>query len=266
MLVAPGVAAFARAVSYDRAGLGWSEAGPLPRTAGRAAEELRRLLDAAGVPPPFILVGHSYGGLVMRIFAARYPADTSALLLVDPAHPEDWVRPAPKEQARIDRGVRLCRYGELACRYGLAKVVSWLVGAGAMAPTWALVRIFTQGELSARDEGILAPMLKLPREARQPLRRFWTQRKFFEALGSHIESISESAAETLAASAGGYGDLPLVTVSSTNPGDYRIGQQDALARLSTRGRHLVATNSSHWIPLDQPELIVALLRTLTASA
>ena len=67
------VVTFARAVTYDRAGFGWSDAGPLPRTAGRIAEELHTLLHAAGERPPYVLVGHSFGGLVMRIFAQRYP-------------------------------------------------------------------------------------------------------------------------------------------------------------------------------------------------
>ena len=73
--VQPAVARFARACAYDRAGFGWSEGGPMPRTAGRIADELRVLLDRAGEPPPYLLVGHSFGGFVTRIFAAKYRAD-----------------------------------------------------------------------------------------------------------------------------------------------------------------------------------------------
>ena len=137
--VHPPVAAFARSVAYDRAGFGWSDAGPLPRTAGRAADELHTLLARAGEPPPFLLVGHSFGSLVMRIFAARYRADTAGLVLVDPAHPEDWLNPAPKERAKIDRGIRLCRHGEIASRLGVARVVSELVGFGAVRVARRLV-------------------------------------------------------------------------------------------------------------------------------
>lgn len=258
-LVAPRVAAFARAWTYDRAGFGWSEAGPLPRTAGRVADELHVLLDRAGEPPPYLLVGHSFGGLVMRIFATRYPAETAGLVLVDPAHPEDWVRPAPKEQDKIDRGARLCRQGVVAARFGLARVVAMLVSVGAVAPARVLAGMFSRGGLSASDESILAPMWKLPPDARRPLRYFWTQPKFYEALGSQIESISVSAAETLDAARGGYGDLPLVTISSTDPGDHRLRQQEALARLSTRGRHVIAPDSSHWVPLDRPEFVAAVI-------
>lgn len=255
-LVQPEIARLTRVCSYDRAGFGWSDAGPMPRTAGRIAGELRTLLERAGVPPPFLLVGHSYGGLVVRVFARRHAADVAGLLLVDPAHPEDWVRPAPKEQVKIDRGVRLCRQGAVAARLGFARIVAALVGLGALMPARGLVRLVSRGGLSKDDEGILAPVWRLPREARRPLRHFWTQPKFFEALGSQIESVCTSAAETLEADEGGYGDLPLVTLSSTDPGDYRLRQQDAVARLSTRGRHIIASNSGHWIPLDEPQAVV----------
>ena len=259
-LIQPDVSRLTRACSYDRAGFGWSDAGPMPRTAGRVADELRVLLERGGVAPPFVLVGHSFGGLVMRIFAARYRSDVSGLVLVDPAHPEDWVTPAPKEQIKIDRGIKLCRSGATAARFGAARLVSGLVTFGLFGVARGLATVVSRGGLSREDEGVLAPYWKLPPETRRPLRQFWTQEKFFAALGSQIASISTSAAETLAAAAGGYGDLPLVTISSTDPGDYRLRQQEALARLSDRGRHVVASKSGHWIPLDQPQVVIDAIR------
>jgi pimeloyl-ACP methyl ester carboxylesterase len=259
------VSAFARAVAYDRAGFGWSDAGPMPRTAGRAADELRELLARAGEPPPFVLVGHSFGGLVMRIFAARYRADAAGIVLVDPAHPEDWLPPNSNEQARIDRGVRLCRQGRIASRLGIARLVSELVGFGAVGPARRLADAISRGDIGADTDWLLAPLWKLPPEARRPLRRFWTQPKFYDALGSQIASISESAQETLDASRVGYGDVPLVTISMTDPGEHRLRRQEALARLSTRGRHVIASHSGHWIPLDEPELVVEEIRAMHAA-
>jgi pimeloyl-ACP methyl ester carboxylesterase len=263
-LIQPDIASVTRACSYDRAGFGWSDAGPLPRTAGRLADELHVVLERADVPPPFVLVGHSFGGLVMRIFAARYRDEVAGLVLVDPAHPEDWVTPAPKEQVKIDRGIRLCRSGATAARFGAARVVSGLVTLGLFGVARGRAKVVSRGGLSREDEGILAPIWKLPPETRKPLRQFWTQEKFFEALGSQIASISVSAAETLAAAANGYGDLPLITISSTDPGDYRLRQQDALAGLSNRGRHRIASKSSHWIPLDQPQAVIDAIRDVLA--
>jgi len=254
--VQPELVTLTRVCSYDRAGFGWSDAGLLPRTAGRIADELHTLLQRAHVPSPFLLVGHSFGGLVAQIFAHRFQSEVAGLVLVDPAHAEDWVRPAPKEQVLIERGVRLCRYGAIAARVGVARAVTALVGLGQLALARGLVKVVSRGRLSRQDEAILAPIEKLPPEVRPVLAQFWTKPRFFEALGSQIESISISAAQVLEATADGFGDLPLVTISSTNPGEYRLRQQDRLAQLSTRGRHLMASNSGHWIPLDQPAVVI----------
>src|SRR5262245_3014805 len=157
-LVQPLVSGFARTCVYDRAGFGWSDRGPLPRTAGRAADELRIALDRAGERPPFLLVGHSFGGLVTRIFAARYRSDVAGLVLVDPAQPEDWVNPAPKEQERIDRGVALCRHGMRAARLGIARVVALLVTAGAVGPARRLADAASGGGIGGDADWILAPL------------------------------------------------------------------------------------------------------------
>jgi pimeloyl-ACP methyl ester carboxylesterase len=265
-LVQPELATLSRVCSYDRAGFGWSDAGPMPRTAGRIADELRTLLDRASVSPPFLPVGHSFGGLVALIFAHRFRSETSGLVLVDPAHAEDWVTPAPKEQVQIDRGVRLCRYGAMTARLGLARFVAALVGLGQLSLARGLVKVASRGTLSRQDEAILAPVWKLPPAVRPVLSQFWTKPQFFEALGSQIEAICESAAQVVEATANGFDDLPLITISSTNPGDYRLRQQDRMAALSTRGRHIVASNSGHWVPLDEPQAVIdavkEILRTL----
>jgi pimeloyl-ACP methyl ester carboxylesterase len=91
--------------------LRWSDAGPLPRTADRIADELRLLLQHAAVPPPYVLVGHSFGGLVVRLFAARHPGLVAGVVLIEPAIPEDWIDPSADRRLLVARGVRLCRYG-----------------------------------------------------------------------------------------------------------------------------------------------------------
>jgi len=265
-LVQTELARLSRVCSYDRGGFGWSDPGPMPRTADRIAEELHTLLERARVPPPYVLVGHSFGGLVALIFARRFRSVTSGLVLVDPAHAEDWVTPAPKEQVQIDRGVRLCRYGAVTARIGLARVVSTLVGFGQIRTARLLVKVASRRGLSRQDEAILAPVRKLPPELRPTLAQFWSKPHFFEALGSQIESVCVSAGKVLEATAGGYGDLPLVTISSTDPGAYRLRQQDAMATLSTRGRHIMASQSGHWIPLDQPQVVIDAVKEVVTAA
>ena len=166
------VASFAHACAYDRAGFGWSDAGPLPSTAGAIASELHTLLQRSGEPPPYTLVGHSFGALVMRIFAARHRDVTAGLVLVDPAHPEDWLDPSPEDRANIERGRRLCKQGARAARLGLARAVAALVNAGALSPARVLVKFVSRGGLHRPDESILAPMWKIPAEARRRLPLF----------------------------------------------------------------------------------------------
>ena len=81
-----------RSVAYDRAGLGWSESTGRPRDAGTIADDLWRALRVAGLEPPFVLAGHSFGGLPVRAFADLYPELTAGLVLVDASHPDQWAR------------------------------------------------------------------------------------------------------------------------------------------------------------------------------
>jgi pimeloyl-ACP methyl ester carboxylesterase len=84
--VQPELARTNRTCVYDRAGYGWSDSGPLPRTSGRMAAELRTLLMLAELPPPYLVVGHSFGGYNARMFAGLFPGDTAGVVLVDTPH------------------------------------------------------------------------------------------------------------------------------------------------------------------------------------
>ena len=261
-LVQPAVARLTRACSYDRAGFGWSDAGPLPRTAGRIADELHQLLRTAAVPPPYLLVGHSYGGLVMRLYASRHPNEVAGLVLIEPAIAEEWTDPTDEQRALIARGIRLCGYGATAARRGLAQLVSGLVRFGALRAARLLVGLVSRGGLRREDEGILAPIWKLPPEVRGVLREMWTQPKFFEALGSQIDTICESATAVMSATPADYDDLPLTVLSSARSGEQRLQADSALARRSTRGRHVLAAESGHWIPLDAPQVVINAITTM----
>ena len=263
-LVQPAVARHTRACSYDRAGFGWSDAGPLPRTAGRIADELHQLLRAAAIAPPYVLVGHSYGGLVMRLYASRHANDVVGLVLIEPAIPEEWSNPTDEQRALIARGVRLCRYGATAARRGLAHLVSMLVRFGALGAARLLVSLVSRGGLHRADEGILAPIWKLPPEVRGVLREMWTQPKFFEALGSQIETICESARAVMSGGPPDYDDLPLMVISSARSREERLQADSALARRSMCGRHILAADSGHWIPLDAPHVVIDAVTAMVA--
>lgn len=96
------VAALTRVVAYDRAGLGESPPASAPRSARQIAHELHQALGKAGIPPPYVLVGHSAGGFYVRVFASLYPEEVSALVLVDPSH-EDFFRKVAAVQSPSER-------------------------------------------------------------------------------------------------------------------------------------------------------------------
>ena len=89
-LVQPGVARFARVCSYDRAGDGWSDLGPNPRTLRQIVYELHTMLERAGERRPYVLVGHSYGGWLVRLYQNTYPSEVTGLVLVEAGADNPW--------------------------------------------------------------------------------------------------------------------------------------------------------------------------------
>ena len=97
-----------RSVAYDRAGLGWSRRSRRPRDAQTIATELRDALREAAIEPPYVLAGHSFGGLPVRAFADLYPELTAGLVLVDASHPDQWVRwPTPHADKILEVSQRI---------------------------------------------------------------------------------------------------------------------------------------------------------------
>lgn len=242
-----------RVVSYDRAGLGWSERRSEPRTAERIVEELHALLDGAGIEGPYVLVGHSFGGLTTRLFASRYPDEVAALVLVDPVGPGEWAPLSERERRRLAGGAKLCRRAARLARFGLPRLVALAARAGAHTLARLSVLFMSNGVLA--DAGtMIGPLTKLPGRDRAIVSRFWVQPKFYEAMASQIEAMPESAAQVLRA-----GDRlegkPVVVISAANTEPARLAEQMAIARLSSQGKLLVARGSGHWVQLDDPALV-----------
>jgi pimeloyl-ACP methyl ester carboxylesterase len=263
-LVQPEIARHARTAAYERAGFGWSDRGPKPRVASRIVTELRALLANAGLPPPYVFVGHSFGGLIAHLFAAKYPGETAGLVLVDAPYPREWIDLPPLNRRKLRGGAFLCRRAVWICRLGIARLVARLAARGQRNSARNTVTLLTYGMLRGHEDRLLAPLWRLPPELRGPLQMFWTQPKFYEALASQMEHLPMSCAEVEAA--GGLGDLPLLVLSAGNPSPERIAQQEAVTQLSTRGEHRVSSNPSHWIQLEEPELVIRAIRDVLAMA
>lgn len=227
--VRPALARAGRVCSYDRAGLGWSDPSPRPRTSPAIAEELHALLGRAGVPPPYVLVGHSDGGLHVRLFAAKYPAEVAGVVLVDASHE--------------DQGARLP--GAREADEGLMREARWSARTAPLG--W--------NRLRGEEKGRYPEPLQSAYEAVADRRRRYVE--VFDQLAAFDESAAAARA------AGGLGDVPLLVLSrdprapGTSPRDE--GPSEALQtdwlRLSRRAEGVVVTGSHHGIPRERPAAV-----------
>src|SRR5829696_9189583 len=118
------VAMTTRVCTHDRAGLGWSEPGTEPRDASQISSELHTLLKSAGTEGPYVLVGHSYGGLYARMYAARYSYETAGVVLVDSTHPEQFTR-SPEGRAMYEQTNRLGAVLPILTRLGVIRLSNY---------------------------------------------------------------------------------------------------------------------------------------------
>jgi len=212
--------------TYDRAGYGGSDTGPLPRTSSRIVAELHHLLESAGVRPPYVLAGHSFGGYNMQLFARRYPALTAGLVLIDASHPEQVERfEAPP----------LNMVTAPSSRAGIVQFREQPPAHVALPPR---VR------------------LKVVEQAKT-----WKARR---TLSAELLSFRDSAAEVRAAPP--LGATPLVVLSrGRQDGEMTARKrlfehmwlelQSDLAASSTVAAHLLALGAGHLIHVEQPDLV-----------
>jgi pimeloyl-ACP methyl ester carboxylesterase len=224
---------------YDRAGLGWSDAALRWPTAEGMARELHGLLNAAEISPPFVIAGHSLGGLVARVFTRLYPDEVAGLALVDSSHPDQAAR-RPRVQLRDYPG------GKLA------------VVALRFARPLGLRRLMAVISREEADDGQVTALALSSRVRRAVAKEVLT-----------IDAICRQTGRR----AGHLGNLPLVVITSSErdpgqpegsraqrqrslfyPGWSRL--QDDLARLSANSIHVVASNAGHQVQRDDPELVV----------
>jgi pimeloyl-ACP methyl ester carboxylesterase len=262
-LVQPQVAQFTRAVSYDRAGHGWSDPAREPRSARQIARELHTLLGATDVPGPYVLVGHSFGGYVNRAFAHLYRNEVVGMVLVDSVHPAEWENPTPEQLRMIEVGLRYAWIAAWLARLGFVRFCLARLARGSPRLGRAAVRAFGVDTAVAALR-IAGEIRKLPAPILPVVRALWSQPKNFMSLGQHVAPLPVSAAQAAAAST--LGDLPLVVLSGDHHAAPYTDWQRDLAQLSSCGRHVVASDSGHWIHLDHPELVTGAIREVVATA
>ena len=241
-------AMFTQACWYDRAGEGWSDLGPFPRTSVAIASDLHELLKRAGVPPPYVFAGASFGGLNSRVYGGLYPNEVAGMILIDSAH-EDELRRAPK-----------LFLGRTAPQF------LWhpLQMAFEAAAFFGLLRLTQSSPMQGKDPSHL------------------TREEIITALRQRPKSIvgnvsvgivlPESFAE--ASHVTTLGNFPLIVLTASQPFDFEDAElnkeaaayqqvwiheiQPKLVGLSTRGHQIVVPNANHGsIP---QELIISSIR------
>jgi pimeloyl-ACP methyl ester carboxylesterase len=242
--VQPEIARSTRVCSYDRANLGWSETSPYPRTATTQIEELHKLLVNANIQGPYVLVGHSLGGMLIRMYAHTYPDEVVGMVLVDSMH-EDRTIHNPELVKAIQEMT------------GQFRVFAFLSSSGIMALAPQYV-----------------PNPGLPEDAYKQYQAITATTKGFETLLAESSAAEENATEARALQMSNFGDMPLIVLSAghrqavpsfTDAENQQLWEelqieQSELVLLSSEGKQIMAEQSGHYIQLDQPELVIGAIR------
>jgi pimeloyl-ACP methyl ester carboxylesterase len=257
LLVQPRIAQFARVCSYDRAGMGWSDPSPDPTQAEFVSRDLAQLLGAAGLVPPYLIVGWSAGGVFARRFQREHPDDVAGLVFVDSSHEQQRLRLPKPPGADLEAAVRE--------QLTLCDRIDW---TGAVRLSGAMAAINARLDL---PEAVAAELLAMSN------RNGYCAGVMHEMEGFPQDLVSDRGP-------GALGDLPLVVLTRGRPtrrddfpgadvsADF-LAQQDRvwselqteLAALSTRAVHRIVPESGHAIPLEAPATVVDAVRDVLQS-
>jgi pimeloyl-ACP methyl ester carboxylesterase len=229
-LVQTALASSTRTCAYERAGFGWSQAGPEPRDARQISIELHSLLHTAEGPGPYVLVGHSNGGLFTRMYASMYPSDVAGIVLIE-ATPTDLLARLPETRADLAGLPQQASTAEWMARFGLARLL--------LAPK-------ARAELDA-----------FPTADREAVVANQRTAAYWRALGAEARAMEISMNEVH--QTGNLGAWPLMVLSTPEGSPSReaaeIKQQleDEMAALSTNSQQQIVEGASHMGFATRPE-------------
>lgn len=245
-LVQSEVSKYAQVCSYDRAGYGWSEEASLKRTSYNIAEELHTLLHKANIPGPYLLVGHSFGGCNMLLFANRYPEETVGVILVDSVHEEMLeTLPPASDQGIFDKLWNHPRFQWLLSAIGYKRLIG---------PSKEIEKMFSPLSETIRTMYI-AHMNKT---------------SYTKTVSREMACLGESLAQLKTAKIH-LQDKPLIVISAGKISKNEEGKiwrdlQQKLLLKSNHAKQIIATDSDHMINHQQPDIIIkAILELLTSS-
>ncbi|MGM0845210.1 MAG: alpha/beta fold hydrolase [Bacillota bacterium] len=222
--VQPEIAKIARVISYDRGNYGWSRTKRQSRTAGDAVEELKELLNVLDAKPPYILVGHSYGGMIMRLLASTCPRDINGLLLVDGAHENQYIENV-SNKSRVKKFNRLAQFGYLTSLVGVPRLMKQKVGRKYLGP-----------------------------EHERALNYIGYTPKAFQSLYFEFRDTGKSALQILKAKPLP-SDLPVTVISAKNPSQEWSQNQKLLGQLTHNTKQINA-DTGHSVHVENPAIVI----------
>jgi len=256
-LVQRQVASFARICTYDRGGYAWSEPGPLPRTFDQLNFELRKALTASGERGPFVLVGHSFGGGIVRQHALTHPADVAGLVFVDIVGEHQYIRMGPHAGRVGDdaKGREIPAPGE-----GKGPNAVWKAPSVGPAPPGAPYDRLPPGEQQLHAWAAAQPLLQEVEDSQ----REWSAEYFARWVRSPQKgSLGSIPLVVLTRADGGYGknlDKPEEELERA-----RLDAQRGLAELSSAGTQRIV-NAGHNMHLETPDVVVQAIRDVIAAS
>lgn len=262
-LVQPPVARLTRTCSYDRAGVGFSDAGTGGGSSAEIVADLRRLLSAASIAPPYILVGQSSGAMNVRLFYYLHPDEVLGLVLVEPAHEDQ------------DEGFRMLSPRALSRAAWLAEREP---GRVSRARCIAAAGRGVDPRSDEFEGCVVDPPERLPEAVKPMYLRMQYTEKFQRAQGAEEQAVFAQSVDQLRANRRGFGDLPVIVLSRSaedrplrgwetphlRAARYRmwLDLHRSLADSSSRGERRVVPESDHLLMLSQPGAVVAAVRDL----
>jgi pimeloyl-ACP methyl ester carboxylesterase len=254
------VSHFAFTASYDRSGLGWSSPCRTTRTPGNITAELHTMLESAGIKPPYILVGHSFGGLIMRRYAVTYPEDVAGVVLIDPMRCEEWPPLDATKQRMINRGKRLTFYAGPIARFGITRLaLTSLLGRSGLLSG----RLANAGGTGGRHvlRRVTEEVGKMPKEVWPIVAAHWSRPDYYTGMRHYVDAVPASVLEMEGLES--IRDIPVVVLT---PGKSTPLSQQCLDKIGNRVEQVIATESAHWIHLDEPDLVIHSIRDMVATS